>query len=397
MGTDKITVYDIQMTAPWRTVADGPHGSADMADVEEGWIYDTWAEASTRIDKCMLEHPGALVLVGQREMTREEYASLGPDPDPLPTSTDYQQNVAAWAHACFGQEHATDPLERADRFCEEALELLQAASYDPLRVRALLDYVYNRPAGRLAQEVGGVLVTLAAFCAAHGVRMEAQGDWELARVWANLEKIRAKHAAKPRGSALPGTVPVPVPQDWPQQLAGIADRIAANCVAISGAAFGLQDAVRAIALRELATLHDADARRLLLQLVLAARGTDDERLVAVTEKAEALLGLDVVQAAERDPDKYASWMAAQAGLAEVTHGRRGSGWGDRVPRQWPDGMADALRKVPPITPDMSPAQVSAVRDMLTLIVDNAQTASEIAGLRSVLEDLDTIGRQEDKR
>jgi hypothetical protein len=348
MGTDKITVYDIQMTAPWRTVADGPHGSADMADVEEGWIYDTWAEASTRIDKCMLEHPGALVLVGQRKMTREEYASLGPDPDPLPTSTDYQQNVAAWAHACFGQEHATDPLERADRFCEEALELLQAASYDPLRVRALLDYVYNRPAGRLAQEVGGVLVTLAAFCAAHGVRMEAQGDWELARVWANLEKIRAKHAAKPRGSALPGTVPVPVPQDWPQQLAGIADRIAANCVAISGAAFGLQDAVRAIALRELATLHDADARRLLLQLVLAARGTDDE-------------------------------------------------WGDRVPRQWPDGMADALRKVPPITPDMSPAQVSAVRDMLTLIVDNAQTASEIAGLRSVLEDLDTIGRQEDKR
>jgi hypothetical protein len=33
--------------------------------------------------------------------------------------------------------------------------------------------------------------------------MQAAGNAELARVWTKIEKIRAKQAAKPTGSALP--------------------------------------------------------------------------------------------------------------------------------------------------------------------------------------------------
>jgi hypothetical protein len=45
----------------------------------------------------------------------------------------------------------------------------------------------------------------------------------------------------------------------------------------------------------------AEVRRLreaLLVLTVAARGTDDDLLVDATEKAETVLGLDVVQARE---------------------------------------------------------------------------------------------------
>ena len=45
--------------------------------------------------------------------------------------------------------------------------------------------------------------TLAAYCLAHGLDMHSAGETELARVWTKVEAIRAKHAAKPKGSALP--------------------------------------------------------------------------------------------------------------------------------------------------------------------------------------------------
>lgn len=53
------------------------------------------------------------------------------------------------------------------------------------------------------------MVTLAAFCQAHGINMHEAGEVELARVWTKIETIRAKQAAKPTGSALPQAWPVP--------------------------------------------------------------------------------------------------------------------------------------------------------------------------------------------
>lgn len=117
----------------------------------------------------------------------------------------FQMLVAEWMLKCFTPEIAADKVERNDRFLEEALELTQASGYTADRAHALVDYVFGRPQGDINQEVGGVMVTLAAHCAAHGVSLDASAWTELERIYdpAMIVKIRAKQAAKPTGSALP--------------------------------------------------------------------------------------------------------------------------------------------------------------------------------------------------
>ena len=115
----------------------------------------------------------------------------------------FQARVAPWMATTFTPEICADEVERGDRLLEETLELLQARGYDPARVGALRDYVWGRPVGETAQEVGGVMICLAALCLAVGVDMHEAGETELARIWTKVEQIRAKQAAKPTGSALP--------------------------------------------------------------------------------------------------------------------------------------------------------------------------------------------------
>ena len=105
--------------------------------------------------------------------------------------------------ACFGSEIAGDKLERIHRFIEEALELAQACGCSQVEAHQLVNYVYNRPTGEKAQEVGGTLLTLAALCLSQGIEMLEAGESELARVWTKIEQIRAKQASKPKGSPLP--------------------------------------------------------------------------------------------------------------------------------------------------------------------------------------------------
>lgn len=78
----------------------------------------------------------------------------------------FQNRVQPWMTSCFGKAVANDKMERCDRFLEEALELVQAIGYSPERGHALVDYVFNRDTGQPHQEVGGVMVTLAALCLA---------------------------------------------------------------------------------------------------------------------------------------------------------------------------------------------------------------------------------------
>lgn len=117
----------------------------------------------------------------------------------------FQDRVRPWLVSCFGEDIAADRLERCDRFTEEAMELVQSVGYDRERAHALVDYVFDRDAGEPHQEVGGVMVTLAAFCIAHGLDLHDDGERELARISAPevQAKIRAKQQAKPTGSALP--------------------------------------------------------------------------------------------------------------------------------------------------------------------------------------------------
>ena len=120
-----------------------------------------------------------------------------------PAGVSFQDRVQPWMMACFGPEISGDKLERGDRLLEEVLELLQSGDYPRERVAALTDYVWGRPKGEPSQEVGGVQVTLAAYCLAHALDMHEAGETELARIWTKVDTIRAKQAAKPTGSALP--------------------------------------------------------------------------------------------------------------------------------------------------------------------------------------------------
>lgn len=115
----------------------------------------------------------------------------------------FQRRVRPWVLACFGAEIADDTDERNHRFIEEALELVQACGATASECHQLVDYVYGRPVGEKAQEVGGVMVTLAALCLAQRLNMHKCGEVELVRIWTKIEQIRAKQAAKPAHSPLP--------------------------------------------------------------------------------------------------------------------------------------------------------------------------------------------------
>jgi hypothetical protein len=110
----------------------------------------------------------------------------------------FQQAVWDWLHSAFGRGVAVDPEERNHRFLEEALELVQSTGLPRDQAHALVDYVYDRPAGETRQEVGGTFICLAALCSAHGINLGTQAYQELNRCWDNVDRIRAKHAGKPK-------------------------------------------------------------------------------------------------------------------------------------------------------------------------------------------------------
>jgi hypothetical protein len=129
-----------------------------------------------------------------------------PARDPLSKETlrPFQSRVAPWMQECFGPVISADTVERNHRFLEEALELVQACACSRNDALRLVDYVYGRPAGEPSQEVGGVMVTLAALCLAQRLNMHSAGETELTRISQpeTVEKIRQKQATKPKGSPL---------------------------------------------------------------------------------------------------------------------------------------------------------------------------------------------------
>lgn len=108
----------------------------------------------------------------------------------------FQGRTYRWTEHCFGKEIADDKIERNYRFTEEALELVQSAGIEKEKVLELVEYVFSRPVGEIKQEVGGVMVTLAAFCNANRINLEDEANNELQRCWNNIEKIRHKQANK---------------------------------------------------------------------------------------------------------------------------------------------------------------------------------------------------------
>lgn len=117
----------------------------------------------------------------------------------------FQVRVGGWMLDCFNEKIAHDRVERGDRLLEEVLELLQWMGYDPARIAVVRDYVYGRPVGEGPQEVGGVMVCLAALCNACEIDLGDAAETELDRILHPdvMARIRAKQAAKPPMSPAP--------------------------------------------------------------------------------------------------------------------------------------------------------------------------------------------------
>jgi|GEM_PF-2200205 len=150
---------------------------------------------------------GAMADAMHAEMIAQENAA----PVAPAAGAPFQGRVQPWLLECFGAEIAADREERNHRFFEEATELVQAFGMTASEAHQLVDYTFGRPIGEPAQEVGGVMVTLAALCLANGLDMHAAGETELARIRVpgTVAKIRAKQAAKPKHSPLPAS-PAPL-------------------------------------------------------------------------------------------------------------------------------------------------------------------------------------------
>jgi hypothetical protein len=120
--------------------------------------------------------------------------------------TDFQSYVKSWLSKtfCFDQEYLTTKM-RAFRFLEEAIELCQAEGMSKEEMLSVLNYVDARPSGEKSQEVGGVMVTLAAYCAEARIDMKTEGWREFFRIDTETmrRKIREKQRWKPNGLPVP--------------------------------------------------------------------------------------------------------------------------------------------------------------------------------------------------
>lgn len=109
---------------------------------------------------------------------------------------DRQQKVIDWVRATFGAATCTAE-ERALRLLEETVELMQAHGITREKVQSVVGYVFKKPVGVPAQEVGGIGVTLLAYCAVAGLSADAEEARELERVLTiDPVKFRARHNVK---------------------------------------------------------------------------------------------------------------------------------------------------------------------------------------------------------
>lgn len=98
-----------------------------------------------------------------------------------------QRRSFAWAAAAFGPAHpggaadALHPRERARRFLEEALELVQSTDLPREQALKLLELVYSRPAGDPQKEIGQVGVTLISLAESLGLSAEEEEQREYDR------------------------------------------------------------------------------------------------------------------------------------------------------------------------------------------------------------------------
>lgn len=108
----------------------------------------------------------------------------------------YQKRINGFMIKCFTKDVIENVPERSLRFIEEAIELVQATGLNKEHITKIMDYVYSRPIGERFQEVGGVMVTLAALCTTLKLDIVQCSELEYDRIMKNIDNIRAKQEFK---------------------------------------------------------------------------------------------------------------------------------------------------------------------------------------------------------
>ena len=100
-----------------------------------------------------------------------------------------QGRIAKWVTETLGFR-SMSKSERALRLLEETVEFAQAVGVPAIQATEVVRYVYSRPLGDPAQEIGGVSIALNAAASSVGVDLESQTEKELARI--ETPEIREK-------------------------------------------------------------------------------------------------------------------------------------------------------------------------------------------------------------
>lgn len=108
-----------------------------------------------------------------------------------------QDEIGEWVVDAFGEEEGRSIVHRGIRFLEEALEAAQAAGVPFEMALNVITYVYGRPSGELAQELGGVGITVLALANAAGLNADEEEIREAKRVLSKpLEHFRQRNSTK---------------------------------------------------------------------------------------------------------------------------------------------------------------------------------------------------------
>ncbi|CAN7638987.1 hypothetical protein [Paraburkholderia terricola] len=211
----------------------GPHDATHATEIElvddllvrldhmESLAVSAGGDAERAIERARLAESrlesATQPLDEQMARLNQRVIELNAENERFRTMLPFQTRVRPWMMDCFGAEISADMSERCHRLFEESGEACQSKGMTRSEAHQLVDYTWDRPIGEPSQEVGGVMVTLAAFCLAAGIDMHAAGETELARISVpeTVAKIRAKQAAKPKYSPLPEAAPATAaPYQW---------------------------------------------------------------------------------------------------------------------------------------------------------------------------------------
>lgn len=113
-------------------------------------------------------------------------------------SLEMQKRVRSWVESRLGGT-AMESKERAMRFLEEALELVQAEGLNCTEMIKIVLHVDNKEPGQVEQELGGTILTLLAYADSKEYILSVCAELELDRIEKlPADKFRKRQAKNAR-------------------------------------------------------------------------------------------------------------------------------------------------------------------------------------------------------